>query len=144
MAKSIETLQLPHRLQQLLQERERLAEALAHVDQVLAGIGAALGTATVREANVKRPNPAVVATLAPAQRHKGRRPQRKFATSGEQSLLDFVKLNKNPSTQDIKKHWHNEGRGGRADTVLSKLVKEKRLKRTPLETGLVGSRYSLK
>ena len=47
------------------------------------------------------------------------------------------------TTQDIKKMWAGEGRGGSADNPLSKMVKAKMLKRTPLGNGMKGSRYSL-
>jgi hypothetical protein len=68
--------------------------------------------------------------------------RRKFAVSGEQMILDFVKTNSNPIGKEIEKHWFNEGRAGAAATLISKLVKEKKLKRTPLKDER-GSRYSL-
>jgi hypothetical protein len=62
--------------------------------------------------------------------------------SGEQSILTFVKSKTNPKGQEIESHWKNEGRKGRAANDLSKLVKEKKLKRAPLK-GERGSRYTL-
>ena len=56
--------------------------------------------------------------------------------------MAFVKAHKNPKTKDVKKFWADEGRGGTADNALSKLVKEKKLKRIPLQ-GEPGSRYAL-
>jgi hypothetical protein len=44
--------------------------------------------------------------------------------------------------REIEKHWTSEGRAVSAANLLSKLVKEKKLKRTPLK-GERGSRYSL-
>jgi hypothetical protein len=53
-----------------------------------------------------------------------------------------VKRKNNPTGREIESHWKGEGRGGPAANTLSKLVKEKRLKRQPVEEGR-GSRYSL-
>ncbi|MGA2440738.1 MAG: hypothetical protein ABSH08_07255 [Tepidisphaeraceae bacterium] len=76
------------------------------------------------------------------QGRKRRRVRRQFAVSGEQMILDFVKSKSNPIGNEIEKHWSSEGRAGAAATILSKLVKEKKLKRTPLKDER-GSRYSL-
>ena len=76
------------------------------------------------------------------QRREGKRVRRKFAVSGEQMILNFVKSKSNPVGKDIQKHWASEGRAGAAANLISKLVKEKMLKRTPLKDER-GSRYSL-
>jgi len=62
--------------------------------------------------------------------------------SGEQSILNFVKSRSNPVGKEIQKHWASEGRAGAAANLISKLVKAKMLKRTPLK-GERGSRYSV-
>jgi hypothetical protein len=80
---------------------------------------------------------------APAPGVKKKRTRRKFAISGEQSILGYIKSNKSPTSQEIEKHWKSEGRSFVAANLLSKLVKEKVLKRTPLGKGIRGSRYSL-
>jgi hypothetical protein len=76
------------------------------------------------------------------QRRRRERVRRKFAVSGEESILAFVKSKSNPIGKEIQKHWANEGRAGAAANLISKLVKAKRLKRTPLKDER-GSRYSL-
>jgi len=76
------------------------------------------------------------------QGRKRKRVRRKFAVSGEQSILNFVKSKSNPVGNEIQKHWASEGRAGAAANLISKLVKAKKLKRTPLK-GERGSRYSL-
>jgi len=73
---------------------------------------------------------------------KRKRVRRKFAVSGEQMIVDFVKSKSNPIGRDIEKLWKSGGRAGTAANLISKLVKEKALKRTPLK-GERGSRYSL-
>lgn len=57
-------------------------------------------------------------------------------------IVAFVKQHKQPTTREINAHWKGEGRPFTADVPLGKLVKEKKLKRTPL-VGERGSRYSL-
>lgn len=58
-------------------------------------------------------------------------------------MLAFVKEHKNPTSQEIERHWTSEGRRGLAANSLTRLVKAKKLKRTPLGKGIRGSRYSL-
>ncbi|MGD0767775.1 MAG: hypothetical protein ABSB42_06215 [Tepidisphaeraceae bacterium] len=76
------------------------------------------------------------------KRRKRLRVRRQFAVSGEQMILDFVKRKSNPIGREIEKDWASEGRAGAAANLISKLVKERRLKRTPLKDER-GSRYSL-
>lgn len=82
-----------------------------------------------------------MATIGKNRRSR-KRIRRKFAVSGEQSILDFVKNKSNPMGREIEKHWSSEERAGTAANLLSKLVKEKKLKRTPLKDER-GSRYSM-
>jgi hypothetical protein len=75
-------------------------------------------------------------------RRRRKRVRRKFAVSGEQLILNFVKSKSNPIGRDIESHWTSDGRAGAAANLISKLVKAKMLKRTPLKDER-GSRYSL-
>ena len=75
-------------------------------------------------------------------RRRRKRVRRKFAVSGEQMILNFVKSKSNPIGRDVESHWKNDGRAGAAANLISKLVKAKMLKRTPLKDER-GSRYSL-
>lgn len=138
---------LARRIQQLLEERQQHADALARIDQVLAGVGAALGsTAVARRGGGERAagSPPAAAAKGPAARGKTGRRRRvgTFATTGDEFVLAFVRQQKNPTSREIEAHWKAEGRGGPAANTLSKLVKDKKLKREPLE-GERGSRYSL-
>ena len=151
-------------IQQLLDERQRHADALAAIDRTLFGIVAALENAASdgraefevatglpgldADAEAKgeaawqpqRPQGTCGERRYPA---KGRRTRGSYATTGEESVLDFIKKHKNPTTKEIKGHWAGEGRKGTADNVLSKLFREKRVKRKALASGERGSRYSL-
>ena len=44
------------------------------------------------------------------------------------------------TTDEINQQWKSEGRGGNADTTLSQLTKQKKLKREKIK-GEKGSRY---
>ena len=129
---------LPQSIQQLLEKRQQHAESIAAIDATLARVREALGTKSTHRGRKL----AVITAKAPAARGKRRR--RKFAVSANELVLAFVKAKKNPTTQDIKQLWANEGRPkSGADNILSMLTKAKKLKRTPLGRGLRGSRYSL-
>jgi len=71
----------------------------------------------------------------------GRRKRRSFAVSGDTSVLNFVKRHGKPNAADVNKHWQSEGRGGKADNTLSRLVKNKQLKRVEVK-GERGGRYT--
>ena len=75
-------------------------------------------------------------------RGRGRRKRGSFSVSGEQSILAFVKKHGSPSTAEVNKHWHGEGRGGKADNALTKLVKQGALKRVKSKDAR-GSRYQV-
>jgi len=142
--------ELPTRIQKLLEERQTHEAAIAHIDEVLQSVGAALGApATPPKRGPGRPAGTATAHLAtppaPVAAKKGRRGRRSrgsYATTGDDSVLAFIKATKSPTTKEIKAHWASEGRGGTADNVLSKLYREKKIKRLPLP-GERGSRYAV-
>ena len=142
---------LTGRIQQLLNERQQHVDALACIEQTLSGVAAALGMISSNKQGPveaiptkKLGRPLGSRNVAPAATpKKGRRTRGSYATTGDESILAFIKANKNPTTSDVKAHWASEGRLGTADNVLSKLFREKRVKRTPLGKGIRGSRYSL-
>ena len=131
---------LLHTMKQIEQERKArtadLEEAAKVILKHLADLGHVGMNTKAAGTQAKR-----MATIG-MNRRKHKQVRRKFAVSGEESILLFVKEHKGATTQDIKKFWIAEGRGGTADNVLSKLAKEKKLKRTPL-VGQRGSRYGV-
>jgi hypothetical protein len=85
---------------------------------------------------------------APAARKTGRggrrgggRKRGVFAVTGEQTVLDYLKKHGKSSTGSINKYWVSEGRGGKADNTLGKLVKAGTLKRVKSED-VRGSLYT--
>jgi len=66
----------------------------------------------------------------------------KFAISGEQLILDFVKAKGGATTEEIRKHWQAAGRKGKAENKLTDLVKSGQIKRNKVK-GKIGSTYTL-
>lgn len=123
---------LASRIEQLVQERDRLASRMAEIDATLSQVGGLLGSAPAGRRG-RRPGVAV----------PGRKRRRgTYAMTAEESILAFVKKHGNPSTREIKKLWNSEGRRGTADNVLSRMVKDRKLKRTAIP-GERGSTYTL-
>jgi len=117
-------------IQKLFNDQRQHAAAIATIDKTLAKVGVALGTSV--------PTGPGKSAAVP----KRRRRRRKFAQSADDLVLEIVLAHKNPTTQEINKLWKKEGRSFTADNTLSKLVREKKLKRQPLD-GQRGSRYLL-
>jgi hypothetical protein len=127
-------------LKQIEQERKARTADLEEAAKVVLKHLADLGHVVI---NTKAPDTKAKRTATISNnRRKRKRIRRKFAVSGEQMILSFVKSKSNPIGKDIQKHWGSEGRAGAAANLISKLVKAKKLKRTPLK-GERGSRYSL-
>jgi len=126
-------------LKQIEQERKTRTADLEAAAKVILKHLADLGHVGINKAAATKAK--MTATIS-NQGRKHKRVRRKFAVSGEQMILNFVKSKSNPIGKDIEKHWSSEGRAGTAANLLSKLVKEKRLKRTRLKDER-GSRYSL-
>ena len=130
----IATVDLARRIKKLRTQRDRLAAEIGRIDTTLRQIAQALGSALAA--------PAPEADAPRAGRRGGRRRRGSFGISGLESILAYVKQSGQPTTADINTHWKSEGRAGRADVVIGKLVAEKKLKRLAMKEGR-GSRYAL-
>ena len=71
-----------------------------------------------------------------------KRTRRRFKQNAEAFVLSMLKRSKTLTTKDISKRWKQAGRGSTANTTLTKLVKDKKIKRENIE-GAKGSKYSL-
>ena len=85
---------------------------------------------------------AMAAVSKAADKPVARRKRRKYATTARESLLDLVKRKGGATTKEITAQWKAEGRGGKADNLISIMVKAGELKRTPLKDQ-AGSRYTV-
>ena len=127
-------LDLAKRINSLQVERKRLQGRLQEIDTILGQARQALGIGAGSQ-----PDSTAMAEAPKAAR--GRR-RRSFAVNGLQSVLSFVQKHKGATTAEINANWAAEGRAGRADVTLGKLVAEKKLKRVKLKEGR-GSRYQV-
>jgi len=135
MAKSPTGQELVNLIKSLRAERQAHLDEIAKIERIFDSYGI-----PVEEAG--RGRRGGKARRGKAAGRRGKRKRGSFKLSGEESVLKFVARTKNPSTADVNKHWKKEGRGGKADNTLTKLVQEGRLKRAK-KKGERGSRYSV-
>ena len=88
---------------------------------------------------VSKKSPKVVVKKAATP--KVRRKRKKYALTAEQLVLGLVQ-GKGATTAEINRAWRDGGRTGRADNTLNKMLKDGKVKRTPLK-GQKGSTYTL-
>lgn len=119
-------------LDQLKTERAEYVAKIEEIDATFERLGAAIPGSTPEAAS---PGPG---------RPKGTsgRKRQRFEKTGEQSVLDYIVENPGAASADINEHWSGEGRGGRADNTLTKLVKNGKIKRTPIPGQARGGTYT--
>ena len=126
-------------ISQLITKRRTYSQGLAQIDAILAKYNIQIGNgstpasaqAHTRAATAKSP------TAGPVRRRRGRG---QFSQTADEFVLGLLK-DKQMITGDINAAWKRAGRGGAADNTLGKLVKERRIKRTPVKDGR-GSNYA--
>ena len=136
---------LSEQIKRLQVDRQRHAQAMAEIDDVLARINDALNAVrSIPElAGSAGPFPAdgrgpVVTEVFPAARRRRGR----FSQTAIQSVLAFIGERGNPSTAEINGHWRAEGRKGTVNVTLLKLLNEGRIRRLS-DDSIRGSRYTL-
>ena len=130
-------------ISRLQAKRQDYLDAVAQIDATFEHFGIAAAPAKRRGRPRKMAKPGRMPKTAVKPATKGKRVRRKFATSGLDSILAFVKAagKKGATTSEIVKHWKAEGRSGDGYTALGELTKAKKLKREKIE-GEKGSRYT--
>jgi len=135
---------LAEQIKRLQVDRQRHAQAMAEIDDVLARINEALSAVrsipaielASRGAEGRGPVAAHVFTQ-PARRRRGR-----FNQTAIQSVLGFIRERGTPSTSEINGHWRTEGRKGTVNVTLLKLLNEGQIRRIQ-DDSIRGSRYAL-
>ncbi|MEX0745709.1 MAG: hypothetical protein WD118_08905 [Phycisphaeraceae bacterium] len=130
----------------LRQERQSHVNAIADIDETFSRFGIeADGTAgPARRGRPKKSKTKAAtkkaATSKAGTKKPGRRKRRSFKKTAEESVVGFIKQHGKPNAAEINSHWRTEGRGGKADNTLTKLVKEGKLKRVQVKDER-GGRY---
>jgi hypothetical protein len=136
------TIDLESHVRQLVEEKQKHVDALSHINQTLDHIRSLMNGSAQLQALETEAGPPVASEPTGAPTDKRKRRRRQFDMTAADFILSFVKQQKKPTTREINARWKSEGRPFTADVTLGKLVKEKKLKRTPL-VGERGSRYSV-
>ncbi len=124
---------------QMKKKRQELLEAIATIDSTFSQLGISVDQPT------RRPGRPAGSGRGPG-RPKGstsrgsKGTRKRFSVSGEARLVQLVKKMGKPNAADLNRQWKTDGRGGKADNALSKLVKIGKLKRVKVK-GERGSRY---
>ncbi len=128
---------LQRSLKKLLDERSALQAVIDktqakidEIDAIFSGSGLSLGT-VVKAKGKPGPKPGT----KPGKRTRG-----KFETTGDESVLAFIKKHGRPSAKEVNEHWSKEGRGGSANNALTKLVQAGTVKRVEADDAR-GGRY---
>jgi len=118
---------LAAKIRQFEDERAGHIQAIAEIDKVLEQIRHALTDVEPFTDADERP----------------RRRYRKFEMTGEESVIEFVRIQGNPSTAQVNAHWKGQGRTGVVNPILARLIKRGVLRRED-DPSVRGSRYYFK
>lgn len=129
-------------IDRLKRDRQQHVDAIAEIDSIFQQYGiSAEGAPSVGKRRPGRP-PGSGSRTKPGRRGR-KRTRGKFATSGNDSVLSFVKAagKKGVSSADVAKHWSSEGRAGGPFVALRNLETKGEIKRSSVP-GQRGSRYT--
>jgi hypothetical protein len=122
-------------------ERQELVNKLASIDKVFATFGIAVDTKVTASVSVAPTTITGKRRGRPPGSKNSKRKRGSFEKTGEETVLSFVNSKGPVTAAEVNKHWQGEGRGGKADNTLSKLVKDGKLKRVK-NKGERGSSYA--
>jgi hypothetical protein len=132
---------LGEKIRRLEHDREQHAREIAAIDQILAQVSRAVGSLRAIGRLPDMPEYAAAAEGVQVELPvRGRRG--KFERTGEQSVLDLIRREGNPTTAEINGHWRREGRRGAANVILLRLLKCGLIRREA-DPNVRGSRYVL-
>lgn len=117
--------------------------AIAKIDDTFGQLGIKPSASGRRGRRGRRKKPATTRRFKTKARGRGGRRRRKYATSGTDSILAFVKKAgaKGASGASIATHWKREKRKGSSYNIINAMLKKGMLRRKKLK-GERGSAYS--
>jgi hypothetical protein len=131
-------------LSELLAKRKEYQKGLDEIDSLFGKWGISISTPAAKRGPGRpkaSPAPTIAASAAPVAPRKQKK-RGKFSQTAEDFVTSLLKDGKGLATADINKAWKTEGRGGRADQTLARMVADKRLKRSSAP-GIRGSLYKV-
>ena len=142
MAKSSPAATLAKLVQQLQAERQDHLDAIEEIDATFDALGIKPGKAGRRRRPKNGRRKGKAAKKRASKKRAKKKGRKRFRTTGEDLVVSLLKKNKTMTTSQINKRWNQAGRGGNADNTLSKLTRDKKVKRTNIK-GAMGSEYRL-
>ncbi len=136
MTTSDVAIELRRLAQQLHDERAEHVNAIEAIDQTFQDLG--LDAQQVKPVINAQP----VSTKNTAFSSK-KRTRKAFAVTADTFVLSFIQANPGCTTAQVNEHWTAEGRNGKADQTLFKLVKAGQIARKNIK-GKRGSMYTVK
>ncbi|MCE9592206.1 MAG: hypothetical protein K8S99_17005 [Planctomycetes bacterium] len=127
---------LNHLISKLRAEYTELTGRLGELEETFSKLGITSAGGKTAARRGRPPKAAKASAGKPGRRRK----RGTFSKSGEESVVDFVKKHGKPNAAEVNKHWSGEGRGGKADNALGRMVKAGKLKRVKVK-GERGARY---
>lgn len=152
------TTELRNLISRLRLEHQHHINSIAEIDQTLREFGLG-GASSPSKGQRGRRKATKTALHSPKKGRGGRRkgvkatraiqigtrrssPSGKFSVTGNDLILQFLKDKGGSTTEEIRKHWEESGRGGKAAQLLTGLVQRGQIQRTKLP-GKAGSVYSV-
>jgi hypothetical protein len=129
-------------VQQLHDERAEHIKTIEAIDQTFNDLG--LDAPQVKAADkTQRGRPAGSKNSLKTGINDAKRSRKAFAATADTVVLSFIQTNPGCTTAQVNEHWITEGRNGKADQTLFKLVKNGRIVRKNIK-GKRGSTYTVK
>jgi hypothetical protein len=136
MTTSNAAIELRRLVQQLHDERAEHVKTIEAIDQTFQDLG--LDAQQVKPA-VNAQSASTKNTLISGKKHN----RKTFTVTADEFVLSFIQANPGCATAQINEHWIKEGRNGKADQTLFKLVKTNQISRKNIK-GRRGSMYTTK
>lgn len=129
-------------VQQLHDERAEHLKTIEAIDQTFRDLG--LNASQFKAADKpQRGRPPGSKNVLKTGIYSAKRSHKTHTVTADEFVLSFIQTNPGCTTAQVNEHWTAEGRNGKADQTLFKLVKTGQIARKNIK-GKRGSTYTLK